>query len=80
MRNRLKLGISVFVRTRRRQSWPLPGAPESLGIKRMKQAAPTETVRCTIDSGHEAKTEILGKLLPLCAWLRDSAQKPRAKR
>jgi uncharacterized protein YecE (DUF72 family) len=35
-------------RTRRRQSWPLPGLPESLGMERMKETAPTEAVGCII--------------------------------
>ena len=50
---------SRFFRTRRRQSWPLPGPPESLGMERMKETAPTEAVGCTIDGGQEAKMEIL---------------------
>jgi len=33
--------------------------PQSLGMERMKKAAPTEAVGCTVDGGQEAKTEIL---------------------
>ena len=36
-----------------------PGPPESLGMERMKETAPTEAVGCRIDSGQAAKTEIL---------------------
>ena len=59
MRNRLKSGTSRFLRTRRSQSWPLPGPLESLGMKKMKQTAPMEAVGSTIDGGQEAKMEIL---------------------
>ena len=38
---------------------PLPRLPKSLGVRRMKETAPTEAVGCMIDSGQEAKTGIL---------------------
>ena len=43
-------------RCRRRSA---PG--RTVEVEWMKETAPTETVGCTIDSGQEAGTEILGK-------------------
>jgi hypothetical protein len=38
--------------------------PQSLGMERLEETAPTEAVGCTIEGGVEARTEILvNKLL-----------------
>jgi hypothetical protein len=52
----------MFLGTWRRQSWPLPGTLESLGMEKMKEMRETarmEAVRCIIARGQDAKTEIL---------------------
>lgn len=48
-----------FFQNRRRQSWPLPGRPESLGMEGMNQTDSTEVNGCILDTGQEAEMEIL---------------------
>jgi hypothetical protein len=59
MRNRLKSGTSQYLLARRRQNWPLPGTPNSLGRRRMKEMASTEAAGCTINGAQGAILEIL---------------------
>ena len=61
MRNRLKIRQFQVFAYQEEAELALPGPPESLGMERMREAAPTEAVGCTIDGGQEAKTEILVK-------------------
>jgi hypothetical protein len=61
MRNRLNSGTSRFFLARRRQNWPLPGPPNSLGRGRMKKTASAEAAGCRIDGAQDAKKEILDK-------------------
>ena len=57
------LGMRHFrvFRTRRSQSWPLPGPLESVGMERINNLSPTEAAGYTIEGGQEAKTEILAQ-------------------
>jgi hypothetical protein len=57
----LEMRHSRVLRTRRSQSWPLPGPPQSLGMERMKKTAPTEAVGCKIDNDQRPKMIIQAK-------------------
>jgi hypothetical protein len=57
----LEMSTSLFLRTRRRQSWPFVGSLESLVMENMRQRLQMEAVGCIIDAGQDGKTEILAQ-------------------